>query len=175
VGKGRRNTENQIMNTNIVSAEAKARFQEAVRNYAQPASHKYNALEQVKESIAELRAKKASYETITVLLRDTANIDVSHQTVARYCREVLEAMQSRRPAKKSNGSRPDKSPTATPAIKPTSAGQSSSVQPEAHPASFNSSVTETLQTDTPSSSQSPSQRSRGPRIAHVRLVDGRTT
>jgi len=101
------------MNTSIVSAEAKTRLQEAVRNYAQPASNKYRALEQVKESIVELRSKKASYKTITALLRDTAGIDVSHQTVARYCREVLETKQTRRFTKKSSGSPTDKSSTTS--------------------------------------------------------------
>jgi IS30 family transposase len=163
------------MKTTIVSTEAKARLQEAARNYAQPAPHKYRALEQVKESIAELRGKKASYKTITALLRDTAGMDVSHQTVARYCREVLEAKQSRRPAKKQASSPPDKSSPARPATKPTPAEQSSPVQPELDSPSPASPGTEASQTDTPSSPQSPYQRSRGPRIAHVRMADGRTT
>ena len=77
------------MNESIVSAEAKARLTEAVKNYAPPAPEKYRALEDVKDCIAELRNKKASYQTIRTMLKDNAGIEVSHQTVARYCREML--------------------------------------------------------------------------------------
>jgi hypothetical protein len=91
------------MNTSIVSAEAKARLAEAVNHYAPPAPEKYRALNEVKDSIIALRERKASYETIRVLLHENAGIEVSHQTVARYCREVL--------AKPKNPRRPNK-PTA---------------------------------------------------------------
>src|SRR6267143_4977825 len=98
------------MNPHIVSAEAKVRLQEAVRNYTPPAPEKYRALEEVKECIIELRAKKASYQTITALLHDTAGIDVSHQTVARYCREVLESKSAK--ATKKIGHPPTAKPEA---------------------------------------------------------------
>jgi IS30 family transposase len=88
--------ESKIMNTPIVSAEAKARLTEAVGNYTPPAPEKYRALEEVKDSIIELRERKASYQTIRAMLHDNAGIEVSHQTVARYCREVLEAKKPRR-------------------------------------------------------------------------------
>ena len=90
----------KIMNTPIVSAEAKARLAEAVKNYTPPAPEKYRALNEVKDAIAALRERKASYETIRLILYESAGIEVSHQTVARYCREVLDAgkgKKSRRP------------------------------------------------------------------------------
>jgi hydrogenase maturation factor len=92
--------ESKIMNTTIISAEAKARLTEAVKNYTPPAPEKYRALNEVKESIMALRERKASYETIRAMLHENAGIEVSHQTVARYCREVLDAAKpkkSRRP------------------------------------------------------------------------------
>jgi transposase len=92
--------ESKIMNTTIVSAEAKARLTEAVKSYTPPAPEKYRALNEVKESIMALRERKASYETIRAMLHENAGIEVSHQTVARYCREVLDAAKpkkSRRP------------------------------------------------------------------------------
>ena len=95
------------MSTSIVSAEAKARLTEAVKNYAPPPSEKYRALEEVKESIMELRKKQASYQTIRTILHDNAGIDVSHQTIARYCREVLDAARAKKP-------RRPKTPTAQP-------------------------------------------------------------
>jgi IS30 family transposase len=95
------------MNESIVSAEAKARLTEAVKIYAPPAPKKYRALEEVKECIVELRKKQASYQTIRAMLHDNAGIDVSHQTIARYCREVLDAARAKKP-------RRSKTPTAEP-------------------------------------------------------------
>jgi hypothetical protein len=106
--RGSRNNENtkrksnnsrikKIMNTTIVSAEAKARLTEAVKNYTPPAPEKYRALNEVKESIIALRARKASYETIRAMLHENAGIEVSHQTVARYCREVLDSTKPKKP------------------------------------------------------------------------------
>jgi len=89
--------ESKIMNTTIVSAEAKARLAEAVNNYSPPAPEKYRALNEVKESIIALRERKASYETIRAMLHESAGIEVSHQTVARYCREVLDSARAKKP------------------------------------------------------------------------------
>ena len=97
------------MNATIVSAEAKARLAEAVNSYTPPAPEKYRALNEVKESIIALRERKASYETIRAMLHENAGIEVSHQTVARYCREVLD---SARPKKLR---RPKTPPTDPPA------------------------------------------------------------
>ena len=95
--KNQTKVEPKIMNTTIVSAEAKARLTEAVKNYTPPAPEKYRELNEVKESIMALRERKASYETIRAMLHENAGIDVSHQTVARYCREVLDSAKSRKP------------------------------------------------------------------------------
>ena len=97
------------MNTTIVSAEAKARLTEAVKNYTPPAPEKYRALNEVKESIIALRERKASYETIRAMLHENAGIEVSHQTVARYCREVLDSAKPKKPR------RPKTPPTEPPA------------------------------------------------------------
>jgi transposase InsO family protein len=87
----------KIMNTTIVSAEAKARLAEAVNHYTPPAPEKYRALNEVKDSIIALRERKASYETIRAMLHENAGIEVSHQTVARYCREVLDSAKPKKP------------------------------------------------------------------------------
>lgn len=84
------------MNAPIVTAEAKARLAEAVKNYTPPAPEKYRALNEFKESIIALRERKASYETIRTLLHESVGIEVSHQTVARYCREVLDAARPKK-------------------------------------------------------------------------------
>jgi hypothetical protein len=137
------------MNTPIVSAEAKVRLQEAVRNYTPPAPEKYRALEEVKECLIELRSKKASYQTITTMVHDIAGIDVSHQTVARYCREVLES-KSAKAARKTSGPR-----AAQPQAAHTSTDSQSSGQGE-------------LLTQAPAISPLQSSRTRGPHIADVR-------
>jgi hypothetical protein len=163
------------MSTPIVSAEAKARLTEAVKNYTPPAPEKYRVLEEVRESIAELRSKKASYHTIHALLHDTAGIEVSHQTIARYCREVLGPKQVRKTVKKSGAPAPAKSSPAALATKTTPRGQSSPAQPKSLSQTSAMSKTAAPQTNTPISSQSSHYRTRGPHIAHVELIDGTTT
>jgi hypothetical protein len=111
------------MNTPIVSAEAKARLNEAAKNYTPPAPEKYRALNEVKDSIIALRERKASYETIRVMLHENASIEVSHQTVARYCREVLDSGKAKKPRR----------PKMPPPEQPTS------VQEELQPRSFSGS------------------------------------
>lgn len=111
-GKNQITDESQIMNTTIVTAEAKARLTEVVKNYTPPAPEKYRALNEVKESIIALRERKASYETIRALLRENAGIEASHQTVARYCREVLDSTRAKKPRR-----------PKTPAAEPSAAAQ----------------------------------------------------
>lgn len=102
------------MNESIVSAEAKARLTEAVKNYMPPPPEKYRALEEVKDCIIELRNKKASYQTIRTILHDNAGIEISHQTIARYCREMLKSIPTRATRKeKRSRVTPDKAPATT--------------------------------------------------------------
>ena len=115
--------ESKIMNTPIVSAEAKARLTEAVKNYTPPAPEKYRALNEVKESIIALRERKASYETIRAMLHENAGIEVSHQTVARYCREVLDSAKPKKPR------RPKTPNGGTTGIRPSGIGSASANQP----------------------------------------------
>jgi hypothetical protein len=111
--------ESKIMNTPIVSAEAKVRLTEAVNNYTPPAPEKYRALEEVKDSIIELRERKASYQTIRAMLHENAGIEVSHQTVARYCREVLDSSKAKKPRRQRTAA--DKQPA------------SAQTEPQSHP------------------------------------------
>jgi len=97
VSRNSKNNDKKFMNESIVSAEAKARLTEAVKNYIPPPPEKYRALEEVKDCIIELRDKKASYQTIRTMLHDNAGIEISHQTIARYCREMLDSKKPRRP------------------------------------------------------------------------------
>jgi hypothetical protein len=112
------------MNTTIVSAEAKARLTEAVKNYVPPAPEKYRALNEVRECIVELRERRASYAVIRTLLHDSAGIEVSHQTVARFCREALSLPRTKKP-------RRSKKPTAEPQVS-SQPGRGSIGQPRSH-------------------------------------------
>jgi hydrogenase maturation factor len=112
--------ESNIMNATIVSAEAKARLTEAVNHYSPPAPEKYRALNEVKDSIFALRERKASYETIRAMLHENAGIEVSHQTVARYCREVLDSGKAKKPRR-----------PKTPVAEPPAAAQELVARPQA--------------------------------------------
>jgi hypothetical protein len=61
----------------------------AIASSFQRTTHpKWNELMPFKDSIAELRKRKASFKTITTILRGKS-ISVSHDTVARFCWHVL--------------------------------------------------------------------------------------
>ena len=78
------------MNDNRIDAElAQNQFATAVRNFTPKPSAKFQKLLPLKDGIAELRRKGAFYAIIADILRST-NVVVSHDTVARFCREVLE-------------------------------------------------------------------------------------
>jgi hypothetical protein len=80
---------------------AQNQFATAVRNFTRKLPAKFQKLLPFKDGIAELRRKRASYEAIADILRNI-DVAVSHDTVARFCREVLELTpRTRRPRKAS--------------------------------------------------------------------------
>ena len=70
-------------------------FDAAVKSYERRASGKIQALMAHKKGIAELRGKQASFRTIANLLK-RAGVDVSHDTVARFCHKILEQTPRRK-------------------------------------------------------------------------------
>ena len=90
------------MNDNRIDAElAQNQFATAVRNFTPKSSPKFQKLLPLKDGIVELRRKGASYAVIADILRNI-NVAVSHDTVARFCREVLDVTpRTRRPRKAS--------------------------------------------------------------------------
>jgi hypothetical protein len=90
------------MNDNRIDAElAQNQFATAVRDFTPKPSAKFQKLLPLKDGIAELRRKGASYAIIADILRST-NVVVSHDTVARFCSEVLGLTpRTRRPRKAS--------------------------------------------------------------------------
>ena len=83
------------MNEHSTADLAQDKFTSAVRNYEPRMAGKLSKLLPFKEGIAELRRKRASYETIAVILRNI-DVAVSRFTVARFCREILELPPPRR-------------------------------------------------------------------------------
>ena len=103
----------------------------------------------IRESLATLRRKGASYRTIAQILRNV-DIEVSLDTLSRFCREHVEEpppqKDKRRPANRAASGQPDEStPPAHPA--PT--------EPDSPPPAPPS-----KEADTP-----PPPRGKGPRIA----------
>ena len=77
------------MTGRAVTPPAPKTFDAAVRAYERRVGGKIQALIPHKKGIAELRSKQASFRTIANLLKQ-AGVDVSHDTVARFCHEILE-------------------------------------------------------------------------------------
>ena len=117
-------------------------FDAAVRGYERRAGGKIQALMAHKKGIAELRGKQASFRTIANLLK-RAGVDVSHDTVARFCREILEQTPRR-----SAQPRPPIAPAKTNVARILKAQREAVMPPPAVPA----------------------VRSRGPRIADPKNV-----
>jgi hypothetical protein len=76
------------MNNAAATDSVTHQFAVAVRDFTPKASAKFRKLLPFKDGVAELRRKGASYATITDILRNM-NVAVSHDTVARFCHEVL--------------------------------------------------------------------------------------
>jgi hypothetical protein len=129
--------------------ESQNRVAEAAANYAPRCPPKYDELMQFKESIATLRRKGASYRTIMDILH-TVKVSVSLDTVARFCREVIEQRQPRKIKR-----RPSVRPLSEPATEPP--------QP-AHPP-VSQTGTGYREAPKPAPTEEPPVRSKGPRIA----------
>ena len=107
--------------------ESQNRVAEAAANYAPRCPPKYDELMQFKESLATLRRKGASYRTIMDILH-TVKVSVSLDTVARFCREVIEQRQPRKTKRRITVramSDPATEPpsSAPPPVCPTGSGQ----------------------------------------------------
>jgi hypothetical protein len=77
-----------------------ARLAQAIRDYVPRHPTKFQKLLPMKDSIAELRSKGASYATIADILRNI-NVPVASDTIFRFCHEVLgEPMTRRRKRRK---------------------------------------------------------------------------
>jgi hypothetical protein len=84
------------MKTDSATDLVAARLAQAIRDYTPRHPIKFQKLLPMKDSIAELRGKGASYAAIADILRNI-NVPVASDTVFRFCHEVLcEPMTRRR-------------------------------------------------------------------------------
>lgn len=130
------------MNDRSTAQPEEKSFDAAVRSYEPRVGGKIKELMAHKKGIAELRSKQASFRTIANLLK-RAGVDVSHDTVARFCREALNHTPSRKAPPNAGGN----------PAKPSIAGVLKAQREAAAP----------LSTE-------PGARSRGPRIADPKNV-----
>ncbi|MCG3147705.1 MAG: hypothetical protein PCFJNLEI_01146 [Verrucomicrobiae bacterium] len=97
------------MNHAAVTEVSRNDFATAVRDFTPPLPAKLRMLMPIKEGIAELRCKGASYETIADILRNI-HVTVSHDTVARFCQKMLGVSPvPRRKQKRTVAQRPSRS------------------------------------------------------------------
>jgi hypothetical protein len=133
--------------SDAAAAEARhQRFAEAVRNFAGVPPKRFAALLPLREGVAELRLKGASFGMIHELLA-MAGIEVATDTVRRFYREVIEEPRA---ATKSSPKRPRQA-----ALQPPSLSGSATLQSPIGEAPV-----------APISAEMP--RTRGPRVADPR-------
>ncbi len=66
----------------------KTLFEARVKSFEPKVPQRFQTLHPFKEGIADLRSKRASFRTIADLLNQLG-VEVSHNTVARFCTEIL--------------------------------------------------------------------------------------
>jgi hypothetical protein len=137
------------MNEDHSTQERQKLMEEAAASFAPPCPNKYEALLPFQESIATLRRKGASYRTITDILH-TVKVSVSLDTVARFCREMIEQRQPRKTKRR--------------AFVRTVSEQTSAM-PQAHAASAAPHENGSASQARDGSDTQPNVRAKGPRIA----------
>lgn len=77
------------MNNDLTSDEQQRRVADAAANFTVPVAQSYATLMPLKDSITMLRRKGASFRAIVDIL-GTVQVKVSHDTLSRFCREVID-------------------------------------------------------------------------------------
>ena len=148
------------MNDATVAELAQNQFATAVRNFTPKLSAKFQKLLPFKDGIAELRRKGASYETIADILRNT-NVVVSHDTVTRFCRDVLELTP--------RSSRPRKASARTVQQHSSSSPKAQRIR-KADSSCATKRATQSGKSDTPGSRVARQEGAGGPRIADPNTI-----
>lgn len=125
----------------------------AVAEFAPRRPQKFQDLAPAREVIVELRQKRASYRSIAELLTEHC-LPISKTAIAAYCHEILG--ERVRPKRRAAVRKHD----ASPALRAISLEPASSLSPA------NSTSEQTDETK-----ETNASRSRGPRIAQVRMIN----
>lgn len=88
--------------TTIKTDEIRTALVSVAENFQPRRRQRFKLLLPLKEEIRELRRRGASFETIAELLRKHS-VQTSHETVRRFCREVLDEQPVRRNRRRSKG------------------------------------------------------------------------
>jgi hypothetical protein len=138
------------MDNDLTPDERQRRLADAAASFTVPVAQSYATLLPLKDSIATLRRKGASFRAIVDILR-AIEVKVSQDTLSRFCREVIE----QRPERKSKRRRPllldHAGPAHTPPAAPPSGPAPADTPAPSRPPKDDGSV--------------PPQRGRGPRVA----------
>jgi len=137
-----------------------ATVRKAVEEFTPRRPQKFQDLLPAKDVITELRHKRASYRSIADLLTEHC-LPTSKTAVAVFCHQVLG--ENVRPRKRPSRKRP-----LVPA--PANGGET---PPDSSPASEAGASAE--QSTASNGSEEPATRTRGPRIAQVRMLKPQTT
>ena len=137
-----------------------ATVRKAVEEFTPRRPQKFQDLLPAKDVIKELRQRRASYRSIADLLTQHC-LPISKTAVAVFCHQVLG--ETVRPRKRPSRKRPSAS---TPAI-------SGETPPDSVPAVEAGTSAEPL--DNSNGNESSPARTRGPRIAQVRMLKPQTT
>ena len=151
-----------------IPPDALARFRAAASKFARDAKGRASRLEAVRDDLAALRAKGASFRTISELL-GRCGIRASDTCVMRFCQRVLAEAPSRaRHAKNRASSRPagHASANATHTAKENVARPAASAPSEAAQVA----LLDDLLSYQPSPEEKPSAES-GPRIAKIKFAN----
>jgi hypothetical protein len=96
-------------------------FREAARDY-DGASKLFRQLAGYRDEIAELRRKRASYDTISELLK-IDGVNVSWKTVARFCHATLDSGRVRRRQESQKRTWPTSETDSAPSVRDASNGK----------------------------------------------------
>lgn len=127
------------MNNEPTTDERQKLIAAAADSYTAPPPQSHTVLMPIRESLATLRIKGASYRTIAQILRNV-DIEVSLDTLSRFCREYVEEppprKDKRRPIIRGVSGQPDEAtPPAHPApVEPDSPGPGPTFQGGGHSA-----------------------------------------
>jgi len=132
-----------------------ATVRQAVAEFTPRRPQKFQELSPAREVIVELRQKRASYRAIAELLTQHC-LPISKTAVAAFCHEVLGEII--RPKRRPNRKRP---PAPTP-----NNGNGHAPLPSSEPPSA-----DTATTNDSSGAETLAARTRGPRIAQVRMLN----